>query len=61
MIERQALLLLEQCLQPSFLWLLLPRLAWTTILPISASQVARFMGVSHQHPAKNIKYVNINL
>jgi hypothetical protein len=61
MLERQALLLLEQCLQPSLLWFLLPRLAWTTVLPISAAQVVRFMGVSYQHPAKNIKYVNINL
>jgi hypothetical protein len=23
---------------------------WTTILPISASQVARITGISHQHP-----------
>jgi hypothetical protein len=29
----------------------LPGLAWTAILLISASQVARIIGVSHQHPA----------
>jgi hypothetical protein len=56
---KQALLPLEPQLQPIFLWLFwrwalancFPGWPQTMILWMSASQVARIIGISHQHPA----------